>query len=328
MSITASVNHSLALGSAVRPDTPSGTLAVSVDRLVKSYGGRRVVDGLSFGVGAGECFAFLGPNGAGKTTTIELLEGYRVPDAGTARVLGLDPRRDAAALKPRIGLMLQEGGIYPAIRVREALRLFAAFYPRPADPLELLRLVGLTDAANTRYRQLSGGQKQRLSLALALVGRPDLVFLDEPTAGMDPQARLVTWEIVRSLKQRGVTVLLTTHFMDEAERLADRVAIVDQGRLIALGTPAALTQGRTAPTVRFSVAADLDCRALATLPSARTAREERPGWYAVETETVPPLLAELTAWLRDRNVLLTELRVGRESLEEVFLRLTGKDLRE
>ncbi len=224
-----------------RTETPAAAgssdgVAIAVRRLVKSYSGRRAVDDLSFDVIAGECFALLGPNGAGKTTTIEILEGYRAPDAGTVRVLGLDPQRQGPQLKRRIGLMLQESGIYPAIQVGEALRLFASYYPNPADPLALLRLVGLEDAARTRYRQLSGGQKQRLSLALALVGRPELVFLDEPTTGMDPQARLATWEIVRSLKQTGVTVVLTTHFMDEAERLADRVALaVMSTGMVSLG---------------------------------------------------------------------------------------------
>src|SRR5262249_28410783 len=188
----------------------------------------------------GEIFALLGPNGAGKTTTVEILEGYRKPDSGTVSVLGLDPARQGSALKPKIGLMLQQGGLFPQITVREAMTLFAAFYPASEDPDALLARLQPRDVARTRFRQLSGGQRQRLSLGLALIGRPHLVFLDEPTAAMDPQARRATWNVVRSLQQRGTTVLLTTHFMDEAEQLANRVAIVDRGRLVALDTPARL----------------------------------------------------------------------------------------
>src|SRR5215472_5224383 len=217
-------------------DTP----AVEVRDLVKNYGGRSVVDGLSFSVEQGEVFALLGPNGAGKTTTVEILEGYRRADAGFVRVLGLDPSRQGSDLKPNIGLMLQQGGLFPQITAREALRLFAAFYPEAEDPDALLDQLQLREAANTRFRQLSGGQKQRLSLGLALVGKPRLVFLDEPTAAMDPQARRDTWSIIRSLRDRGTTVLLTTHFMDEAEQLANRVAIVDRGRLVALDSPTRL----------------------------------------------------------------------------------------
>src|SRR5690348_11561384 len=214
--------------------------AVEVRDLVKRYGDRPVVDGLSFAVELGEVFALLGPNGAGKTTTVEVLEGYRHADGGFVRVLGLDPSRQGAQLKPRIGLMLQQGGLFPQITAREAMRLFAAFYPDSEDPDALLDQLQLREVARTRFRQLSGGQKQRLSLGLALVGKPRLVFLDEPTAAMDPQARRSTWNIIRSLRDRGTTVLLTTHFMDEAEQLANRVAIVDRGQLVALDTPAGL----------------------------------------------------------------------------------------
>ncbi len=232
----------------MRSETVDPEPAIVVQGLTKRYDGRPAVDDLSFQVGRGELFALLGPNGAGKTTTVEILEGYRTPDDGRVRVLGLEPAREGAKLKPRMGLMLQDGGVYPAIRPLEALRLFASFYANPADPVELLGMVGLEDAARTRYRQLSGGQKQRLSLALALIGRPELVFLDEPTASMDPQARRATWEIVRRLQAEAVTVLLTTHFMEEAERLADRVAILHRGRLVALDSPAALG-GRAAADI-------------------------------------------------------------------------------
>src|SRR5207248_1116842 len=252
----------------------------------------------------------------------------RKPDQGTIRVLGLDPIRQAQALKPQIGIMLQQDGLYPGLTAREVLRLFAGYFQRPQNIDELLGRVGLTSAAKTRCRRLSGGQKRRLSLAVALVGNPTLLFLDEPTAGLDPQARLVTWEIIRDLKQQGATVLLTTHMMDEAERLADRVAIIDHGRLIALDTPTQLTGVQNATIVRFVAPAGLDCTKLTALPSAHKAEEIRPGSYVIETEAVPVLLAELTAWLRDNNITLSELRVGHGSLEDLFLRLTGAEVRE
>jgi ABC-2 type transport system ATP-binding protein len=307
---------------------PSPAPAISVERLVRRYGDRAVVDGLTFEVGRGEVLALLGPNGAGKTTTIEILEGYRAPSSGAVRVLGLDPIRDAARLKPRIGVMLQEGGVAPAMRPLEAVELFASFYAAPADPRGLLRLVGLEDAAKTRVRALSGGQKQRLSLALALVGRPELVFLDEPTAGMDPQARRATWSLIQELRRDGVTVLLTTHVMEEAEQLADRVAIVDGGRLVALDAPTALGQAAGPPReLRFRARPGLPLGALVgrleltSATSAVSAREARAGEYVVEGPIGPATVAALAAWLAERDVLLAELRVGRQSLEDVFLRL-------
>jgi ABC-2 type transport system ATP-binding protein len=309
----------------------SGNEAIVVENFSKSYGSHRVVDHLHFTVQTGEIFALLGPNGAGKTTTVETLEGYRKADEGTVRVLGLDPIRDAAALKPQIGVMLQQDGLYPALTAREVLRLFASYYEQPQDSEALLERVGLSDAAKTRCRRLSGGQKRRLALAVALVGNPQLVFLDEPTAGMDPQARLATWEIIRELKRGGATVLLTTHLMDEAERLADRLAIIDHGRLIVLDTPANLTGVQNATIVRFVAPTGLDCKQLAALPSASKAEEVRPGSYVIDvakTAAVPVLLAELTAWLRDNNITLSELRVGHGSLEDLFLRLTGTEVRE
>ena len=302
--------------------------AIVVENFSKSYGPNRVVDHVTFTVRSGEVFALLGPNGAGKTTTVETLEGYRKPDEGTVRVLGLDPIHDAAALKPQIGVMLQQDGLYPMLTAREVLRLFASYFQQPQDIDALLTRVGLSEAAKTRCRRLSGGQKRRLALAVALVGNPRLVFLDEPTAGMDPQARLATWEIIRDLKASGATVLLTTHLMDEAERLADRVAIIDHGRLIALDTPANLTGVQNATIVRFVAPAGLETRQMAALSSARKAEEVRPGSYVIETSSVPTLLAELTAWLRDNNITLSELRVGHGSLEDLFLRLTGTEVRE
>ena len=301
--------------------------AIVVDHFSKSYGSMRVVDDVQFSVRRGEVFALLGPNGAGKTTTVETLEGYRVPDKGTVRVLGYDPIRNAITLKPLIGVMLQQDGLYPALTAREVLRLFAGYYEHPQNVDALLERVGLSTVAKTRCRRLSGGQKRRLALSVALVGNPSLVFLDEPTAGMDPQARLATWEIVLDLKRNGCTVLLTTHLMDEAERLADRV-IIDHGRLIALDTPGNMTGKQNATIVRFVAPAGLDSTQLAVLPSARSIEEVRPGSYVMESSNVPALLAELTAWMRDHDTLLTELRVGHGSLEDLFLRLTGSEVRE
>jgi ABC-2 type transport system ATP-binding protein len=309
-------------------DDAENAPAILVEHLKKSYNGRPVLRDLTFSVATGEVFALLGPNGAGKTTTIEILEGYRDPDDGVVRVLGLDPQSQGDALHRRIGLMLQQGGFYPALTPREIVRHFAQFYAKPADPEALLRVVGLEDAAKTRYRRLSGGQKQRLSLAVALVGQPSLVFLDEPTAGMDPQARHATWELIRTLKEQGVTVILTTHLLDEAERLADRVAIVDGGQVIALGTPAELTGGDEAGDVLLTIADDLPLAALANLPSARSVQPSKPGQYHLRTDNASDLLVELAQCLRERGIVPRELRVGHGSLEEVFLRLTGKELRE
>lgn len=302
--------------------------AIVVENFTKIYGSNRVVDQLHFTVHRGEVFALLGPNGAGKTTTIETLEGYRTPDEGQVRVLGLDPIRDSHKLKPQIGVMLQQDGLYPGLTAREVLHLFASYYRQPQNIDSLLERVGLSTADKTRCRRLSGGQKRRLALAVALVGNPLLVFLDEPTAGMDPQARLATWEIIRDLKRNGATILLTTHLMDEAERLADRIAIIDHGRLIALDTPAGMTGVQNATVVRFVAPAGLDCTQLAALPSAHKAEEIRPGSYLIETDAAPELIAELTAWLRDQHITLTELRVGHGSLEDLFLRLTGAEIRD
>ncbi|HWZ17182.1 MAG TPA: ABC transporter ATP-binding protein [Ktedonobacteraceae bacterium] len=309
------------------PDIPTDA-AIVVQNFTKSYGSNRVVDDLHFTVQRGEIFALLGPNGAGKTTTIETLEGYRKPDTGRVRVLGLDPIRESKALKPQIGVMLQQDGLYTGLTAREVLRLFAGYYRLPQNIDSLLERVGLSAAHKTRYRRLSGGQKRRLALAVALVGNPIMVFLDEPTSGMDPQARLATWDIIRKLKQNGATILLTTHFMDEAERLADRVAIIDHGHLVALDTPSGLTGAQNTTVVRFVAPSGLDCTQLSTLQSARSAEEIRPGSYLIETDEAAQLIAELTAWLRDKHITLSELRVGHGSLEDLFLRLTGSEMRD
>jgi len=298
--------------------------AISVAGVSKSYGATHAVDDLDFTVAAGEVFGLLGPNGAGKTTTVEILEGYRRPDSGAARVLGLDPVRDGPKLKPQIGVMLQAGGLYPGLRPLELLRLFASYY-EPADtPDELLDRVGLRDTVHTPVRRLSGGQTQRLSLACALIGRPRVVFLDEPTAGMDPHARATTWDLVRELRARGVTVLLTTHAMDEAEVLCDRVAIINHGRLAALGSPAELTRDRGGAAISFSAdpGLDVDVLAKALRLDKGSAAEVRPGEYVVRAAGTPARIADLACFLRDRDATLTALRSGQRSLEAVFLQIT------
>jgi ABC-2 type transport system ATP-binding protein len=293
--------------------------AVEVSGLVKRYAETTAVDGLSFRVERGSVTALLGPNGAGKTTTVETCEGFRRPDDGTVRVLGLDPWRDARALKPRVGVMLQSGGVYAGARPGEMLRLVAAFHADPLDPRMLLERLGLTGSARTPYRRLSGGQQQRLSLALAVIGRPELVFLDEPTAGLDPQARRATWELVEALRADGVTVLLTTHLMDEAAQLADDVVVVDHGRLVAQGSVAELTRG--GGQIRFRAAPGLDVR----VPGA-VVTEQPPGTYLVEGPEGPELLAAVTAWCASAGVMPQDLQAQR-SLEDVFLDLTGRELR-
>ena len=309
--------------SAPEPPADGGGPAIAVRGLTKRYGGVNAVDGLDLTVGRGETLALLGPNGAGKTTTVECCEGYRRPDAGQVRVLGLDPHRDARRLRPRVGLMLQEGGVYPMARPGEMLRLFAAFHAQPLDPDALLERVGLADARRTRFRDLSGGQKQRLSLALALVGRPEVVFLDEPTAGLDPAARRMTWEHVRALRAEGVTVVLTTHLLDEAEELADRVAIIDRGRLVALGSPDELTH-TARQELEFSARPGLDVARLGAAVGAEVT-EPRPGRYVVHAANTPQLVERLAAWLAAQDVLLGELKAGKRSLEDVFLRITAEE---
>jgi ABC-2 type transport system ATP-binding protein len=301
--------------------------AVEVVDLVKSYGARRAVDGVSLSVERGSLLAVLGPNGAGKTTTIEICEGFRTPDAGSVRVLGLAP--SDPALRPRVGVMLQEGvGGYREAQALELVQLFAAYAAHPQSPRDLLEIVGLSSVARTAVKRLSGGQQQRLSLALALVGRPELVFLDEPTAGMDPQARRATWDLIRSLVHDGVSVVLTTHFLDEAEQLAHTVVVLDEGRVVAAGSPAELTSAGSEGQIRFAARPGLALAALvAALPPGTGAVEEQPGHYRVTGAVDPQLLAALTAWCAGEGVLAEHLTVERRSLEDVFFELTGRELR-
>ena len=307
---------------------PAQRSAVELRGVVKAFGGTRAVDGLDLDLEPGTVLALLGPNGAGKTTTVEMCEGFTAPDAGTVRVLGLDPVAQSAQLRPRIGVMLQGGGAYPAARAGEMLRLIAAYSARPLDPDWLLRTLGLTEAVRTPYRRLSGGQQQRLSLACALVNRPELVFLDEPTAGMDAQARLLVWDLVQGLRRDGVTVLLTTHLMDEAEQLADQVVIVDGGRVVAAGTPAELTRTGAEQQLRFSAPSGLDLKLLrAVLPEGYATAELTPGAYLVEGVINPQVLATVTSWCARLDVLAVDLRVAQRSLEDVFLELTGREMR-
>jgi ABC-2 type transport system ATP-binding protein len=298
-------------------------VALDVSGLVVRYaGGVVAVDGLSFSARPGEVLALLGPNGAGKTTTVETLEGYKSPTSGTVRVLGLDPVAEHARLTPRIGVMLQKGGVYPGIRPVEALRLFAAFYESAEQPAALLDRLGLDGVARTPWRRLSGGEQQRLSLALALVGRPEVAFLDEPTAGVDVAGRQVIREVIGELRARGCCVLLATHELDEAERVADRVVIVDHGRLVAEGTPAGLMSSSKRTTIEFRAPAGLDVSALSAAVGAAVA-EVRAGEYSVAAEPAPATVAKLTAWLAEHDLALGDLRAGRQSLEDVFLRLTS-----
>jgi ABC-2 type transport system ATP-binding protein len=294
----------------------------------KRFGSTTAVDGLDLDVQRAEVLALLGPNGAGKTTTIEMCEGFTRPDSGTIEVLGLDPIADNAQLRERIGVMLQGGGGYPAARAREMLDLVAAYSANPLDPAWLMDTLGLTESARTTYRRLSGGQQQRLALACAVVGRPELVFLDEPTAGMDAHARIVVWELIDGLRRDGVTVVLTTHQLTEAEQLADRLVIIDHGAAVAAGTPAELMGRGAENQLRFSAPPKLDLSLLVSaLPEDYRTVETTPGEYLVEGHIDPQVLATVTAWCARLDVLATDMRVEQRSLENVFLDLTGRELR-
>jgi ABC-2 type transport system ATP-binding protein len=279
------------------------TTAISVSGLRKAYGSTEALRGIEFDVGAGEVFGLLGPNGAGKTTTVEILEGYRSRDAGEVSVLGFDPGDSPRALRERIGVVLQQSELWPMVTVREVHRIFAGYYRAPRDVDEVIELVGLAAKRDARVKTLSGGQKRRLDLGVALVGDPDLVFLDEPTTGFDPAARRAAWEMIRSLRSLGKTVLLTTHYLDEAQQLADRVAVLRAGEIVRLGTPAELTATGRAE-IRF----------------LRDGRQ-----HVLETDTPTRTLHELTGEALAAGVELEELEVRRATLEDVYLELVGEE---
>jgi ABC-2 type transport system ATP-binding protein len=281
------------------------------------------VDGISLAADAGEVLVMLGPNGAGKTSTIEALEGYRRPSAGTLRVLDLNPVTDHAALSGRIGVMLQRGGVYPMLGPRQVLRLFARYYPDPLDPEVLLELVSLGAVATTPWRHLSGGEQQRLSLALALIGQPEVVFLDEPTAGVDPEGRLAIRAVVDDLRIRGVCTIVTTHELAEAERMADRIVILSGGHLVREGTLQSLTAATGASGLRFGASPGLDCVALAAaLGAGATVTEVAAGRYQIDGVAGPAATAALATWLADQHVAMTDLTSGR-TLEDVYFEVTG-----
>jgi ABC-2 type transport system ATP-binding protein len=297
---------------------------IEVEHLHKRYGEKVAVDDVSFTVERGEIFGILGPNGAGKTTTVECLEGLRVPGGGTLSVLGLDPRRDKAELRQRLGIQLQESQLPDKLRVGEALDLYASFYRKPADQRELLATLGLEDKRNTAYKKLSGGQKQRLSIALALIGSPEVAVLDELTTGLDPQARRDTWDLIEAVRARGVTILLVTHFMEEAERLCDRLAVIDAGRVVAIDTPAGLVAGvDDEQVIRFRPSAPLDPAVLEALPEVR--RVERRGGQRVVSGRGNVLHA-VTSLLARMQVIAGDLRVEQASLDDAFVALTGRKL--
>ncbi|WP_053846372.1 ABC transporter ATP-binding protein [Streptomyces sp. NRRL B-24085] len=299
---------------------------IEVSELRKSYGGRTVVDGVSFAVEEGEIFGILGPNGAGKTTTVECVEGLRAPDAGCVRVTGLDPVADHARVARVLGAQLQESELQAKLTVREALELYSTFYERPLDWRPLAERLGLTQQLTTRFGRLSGGQKQRLFIALALVGNPRIVVLDELTTGLDPRARRDTWELIEDVRAGGVTVLLVTHFMEEAQRLCDRIAVIDAGRVAALDTPAGLIRRSAGATViSFTPSAPLDAHELNALP-ALAAIEDREGRLTLSgtDETVNAVITLLAR----RHVTAHQLRVVDATLDDAFLDLTRTDSQE
>jgi ABC-2 type transport system ATP-binding protein len=301
---------------------PQGMNVIEVHNITKQYRGRTAVDGVSFSIEEGEIFAILGPNGAGKTTIVESIAGLRTPDSGMISVLGLEPRRDRNALHRQVGVQLQESELPDRMTVREALDLFASFYDDPADPRELIADLGLDDKRDTAYRNLSGGQKQRLSIALALIGRPRIAILDELSTGLDPQARRETWHLIESIRGRGVTVVLVTHLMEEAERLADRVAVIAEGRLIALDTPAGIVSMVDAEQrLRFRPSAPIEDTLLTDLPEVR--RVERAGQSIVVTGT-GNLIGAVTSVLALHQIVANDLRIEQANLDDAYLALTSR----
>jgi ABC-2 type transport system ATP-binding protein len=297
---------------------------IEVAGLVKTYGGSRAVDGVSFDVQQGEIFGIVGPNGAGKTTIVESVEGLRRPDAGSIKVLGLDPIRDRYEITERLGAQLQESRLQDKIRVNEALELYTSFYRHPADWKDLLERLGLEGKETARYADLSGGQKQRLAVALALVGSPEIAILDELTTGLDPQARRDTWETIEEIKRAGVTVVLVTHFMEEADRLCDRIMVVDHGRVVAIDTPAGLI-GRIGSnqSLRFRPSSPLDDDVLIGLSDVIAVTHEGPRIVVTGTGNV---VNSVTSLLAQKHVIAQDLRIETASLEDAYLALTADAL--
>lgn len=310
-------DHAL-MGDAVAGDGTGSAYAVQVCALTKSYGDVAAVRGVDLRIGHGEVVALLGPNGAGKTTTVEILEGYLRRDGGEVAVLGLDPGRQRARLKPRIGIVLQSTGVDRYLTVAETIAMYSGYFPRPRPVDDVIDLVGLTAKRNSRVVKLSGGQQRRLDVAIALVGDPELLFLDEPTTGFDPSARHEAWQVVKNLAALGKTVLLTTHYMDEAQHLADRVAVIAAGRIVAEGAPASLAGRDTVrPRVRYRLPDP-------TPPPPDLGGPPAPdGWVEFAPQNLTQALHQLTGWAIEHEVTLDDLQIVRPSLEDVYLQLTG-----
>jgi ABC-2 type transport system ATP-binding protein len=293
---------------------------IEVGQLAKSYAGRPAVRDVSFEVEEGEIFGVLGPNGAGKTTTVECVSGLRAPDAGRIRVLGADPQRDRAVVRESVGVQVQQAELPELLRVGEALRMFAAFYPHPADPAELIDTLGLAGSVSKPWKALSGGQKQRLSIALALVGNPRIAILDELTTGLDPAARQETWGLIEAIRDRGTTILLVTHFMPEAERLCDRLAVIDEGRVVALDTPAGIVAAAgSGQAMRFRLSEPIDERLLSTLPEVGELTRTGEHYHLRGTDD---LVAAVTSTLARHGVVAQQLRVEQASLDDAFVAIT------
>ena len=303
--------------------------AIEVERLVKVYGEVNAVDGISFTVEKGEVFGFVGPNGAGKTTTIEIIEGYRMPDEGQVVVLGLDPFRERYELKERVGIMLQSTSFYPDLRMGEIVTLFAGYYRHTADTDSLLDMMGLKEKSKAFIRELSGGQKQRLALILAFINDPELLFLDEPTAGLDPQSRQGVWEWIDEARQEGKTAFITTHYIEEAEELCDRVAIIDHGRIIALDTPRRLMANLDAEqSIEFIADDSLDLAKLSAIPGVWAAVNGKKGEYTLHVSDPQVALKGLMALAAEEAFYPRDLRVEGATLEDMFIHLTGRRIRE
>ena len=301
---------------------------IEISDLTKSYGSLQAVRGVSFAVAKGEIFGMLGPNGAGKTTTVEIIEGLRERDGGRVRVFGLDPSKAGPEIKSRTGVQLQQVALYPRLRVGEVIRLFASFYERQADPDELISLLGLEERRNARVGELSGGQAQRLSVALAVVNVPELLLLDEPSTGMDPQARRNLWDVIRGFKADGMTIVLTTHYMEEAERLCDRVAVMDHGKIIALDTPRSLVHEHfEQDAIEFSSTMEWSISELRGLDSVSSATAQGSEYNLFSTN-VPGTMGDLLRLSDSKGLRIEGMRVRHATLEDVFLKLTGRTLRD